>query len=147
MSIAHRRWLITPLVPLFLIDILFTLAGQSTAYWNGEYETAVEANPLARIILLQGPECFGILAILWGLIQVVIILAWRHVLAVWFAIVLTIAHALGSCSWLFRYESGWLYAIGYLVVVSELVKGCWRKAGVLSAASPASVVSAVPSER
>jgi hypothetical protein len=123
-----RLWLVVPVALLCAADAGLTLAGQSAAYWAGDYAAAVEANPFARPFLVQSPWLFIGLAAAWLVVVAAIVLAWRHPLAVWLAVLVAAAHAVGGASWLTRGSPWQLVAAGvYLAVAAQGWAWCWHR--------------------
>jgi len=48
-------WLLQPAWYLCAAEVTLTLAGQTAAYWNGDYSQAIEHDPIARPFLLFIP--------------------------------------------------------------------------------------------
>ena len=111
------------------VDVALTLAGQSHAYWSGDYHEAVEGNPLAYPILSRGPWLFAGLAAAWAILLGALVVRWSHWLPRWLAVGETVLHAIGGCTWLVGSGGwGWVIGIGYLAVAAEASWWCWRRA-------------------
>lgn len=128
MNRGRRIWLIVPAWLWFAVDALLTLAGQTDEYWAGHYSAAVEFNPLAFHILLNGPALFAGLAVAWAVFLGLLTVFWPCPLVRALAIAVAVLHALAGCSWLVRLGHwGWMLAIGYLALASEVSWWCWRR--------------------
>ena len=84
-SLVQRLWLVAPPTVLWAADIALTLAGQSSAYWSGDYGQAQESNPLAFPLLASSPWVFVGVTALWGLLISGIVLLWQHWATPWIA--------------------------------------------------------------
>jgi hypothetical protein len=136
MGEGRRVWLLYPVAVLFIADVGLTLAGQPTAYWAGNYATAIESNPLVRPLLAHSPGVFVAVAMTWLAMLSAVILWWplwawgRRVTRV-VAVISALAHAVASASWLVRSGGwNWLMAAIYLAVMADLSWWCWRRAGI-----------------
>lgn len=131
MGLRARLWLCLGALTPYVLDVALTLAGQPSSYWQGEYDTAVEANPLARWFLRGGPAVFAGSCVAWGLVVTAMLCLWRSQLVVVATFLIALGHALGAGSWLVRWGwPGWLATVVWLVAVEELLGACWRRAGV-----------------
>lgn len=129
-SLSRRAWLLAPAAGLYIADVGLTLAGQPTEYWAGDSTSANEANPVARPLLVVGPWVFAALAVAWLAVVTAVVLLWRHRLAEWVAVVLTVGHAIAGGAWLARSGGWWVLAgCGYLAVATVVANWCWRRAG------------------
>jgi hypothetical protein len=118
-----------PLILVMVLDLVFTLIGQSQDYWRN-FQFFNEANPLAGFLLSHHPALF----VLFFFIYLVFILFLTVNLKKPFNLILYIffflIHSWGSSSWLselfFSYQanylSDWYLHIGYFVFIS-LVSG------------------------
>jgi hypothetical protein len=128
MVISRRLWLLVPALGMFAADVILTLTGQPASYWDGDYSTALEANPFAYPLLTRSPWLFAALAVVWMAILSCVILLWCHPVSGWLAIGLTVAHAIGGSSWLV--QLGWwgiIAAGAYLVLAAQACGWCWRR--------------------
>jgi hypothetical protein len=131
-----RLWSIVPVWLCLSVDVSLTLGGQSEEYWAGDYAAAAEANPFAHPLVAAGPWVFGLLAGGWAILLCILVLATSSRIIAWFLIALTVAHAIGASTWLARHGVwGWLVAIAYIFVVSEISWWCWRRAALASRAA------------
>lgn len=124
----QRWWLWVPVAILYSGDIGLTLCGQPSAYWAGDYQTALEANPLADRLLKINPWLFSSGAALWLLLMTLVIRFWQSRWAVWSAIIMAMGHAVGGSTWLVKFNTwGLLFAIAYLVFAAQATSWCWRR--------------------
>jgi len=128
MNIQNRAWLIAPAWLLIAIDVTLTLAGQSDAYWSGDFGTAMEGNPLAYPILARGPLPFVLMAVAWALLIGISVAMFSTRRAPWFAAVAAVGHAVGASTWLVHLGNwGWLLAVLYLFMAAEFSRWCWQQ--------------------
>ncbi len=128
-SVRRSGWLLLPLWLTYAFDITMTLAGQPAAYWQGNYQSAIEANPLAAFLLHLGPMVFLGLAILWICAITMLVVSWRSWVTNWLAIGLTVGHALGGSSWFLRIGPwGILGSIAFLYLTSTIAGRYWSQA-------------------
>lgn len=134
-TLRSRAWLVAPSVVLWAADIALTLAGQSAAYWAGDYGQARESNPLAYPLLAASPWVFVGATALWGAAVSGVVLFWRHWATPWIGVLSALGHAIGGSSWLVRLGAGagWGLAVAYLLLASQASRWCWRRAGWLTA--------------
>lgn len=133
MTRGNRIWLIAPVWLWLAGDVALTLAGQSDAYWNGDYSAADELNPLAYPFVARGPWVFACMATMWGMFFGLLVACVSHPLIRWLALVSATSNAIGGCTWLVRLGSwswwGWVLAVLYLFVAAEASWWCWRRSG------------------
>jgi hypothetical protein len=133
----QRFWLFLPAWCLCAADVTLTLAGQTVAYWDGDYCQAIEHNPIARPFLVVHPWLFAGFALVWAVMFSLVILYWTHPGSGWLAILLALSHAIGGSSWLTDYgRFGWVLAIAYLAIAAWLSRISWRRAGLGQLAPP-----------
>jgi hypothetical protein len=133
MRSGSRVWLVVPVWLWLACDVTLTLAGQSDAYWTGDYAAAIEANPFAYPFLAQGPLLFAFSALVWAMFLGLLVACFSHRLVRWLTIVSAASNAIGGCTWLVRHGSwGWALAVPYLVVAAEVSWWCWRRSGWVS---------------
>lgn len=112
----------------FAVDVTLTLCGQPESYWAGDRFSVLEANPIAMVILTQGPEVFVTLSLFWVLILIYVTLCVSHPMVPAIVVVVGSLHIIGGCTWLIRLEPwGWIYAIGYAFLTREGSSWCWRR--------------------
>lgn len=131
MTRRQRAWLIVAPLTLATGDIVLTLAGQPPAYWKGSYAAVQEANPLARMLLVHNPATFGVAAFAWLGVCVFAIGKLPTASAVLLAFALSLGHAIGGATWMWRLEPvGIGAALLYLIAAERLVHWTWLKTGV-----------------
>jgi hypothetical protein len=127
--VQSRAWLCVPPLVGFALDVTHTLLGQDECYWHGQYETALESNPLAHPFLACHPLAFLGGAIVCAALGTSLIYFWKHRLAVVIALLWTMGHAIGSASWLARHGPiGWIAAIVLIFLLERLFTFCLRRA-------------------
>jgi alpha-beta hydrolase superfamily lysophospholipase len=120
-----RLWLCLPPLLLYACDVLLTLAGQPAGYWQGDFASAQEFNPLANALLRLHPLLFVSAALAWAVAFTAIILTWRSRLAVVMAFLITFLHAVGAATWLMRGGvPGYVAAVGLLFAAERLWHAC-----------------------
>lgn len=134
LSLTARGWLcLTPLVA-FALDLGLTLLGQEQRYWRGEYEAAIEYNPLWYPLLTFHPIAFLGAVFCCPLAYASLLLLWNHRFAVVIAVFMALQHAIGAASWLARNGLwGWFAAILVIALLERLQTLSWRRAGILGA--------------
>lgn len=124
---GSRFWLVAPAVSLCTADIGFTLMGQPTIYWAGNYESANELNPIANFALQQGPALFVVLGVAWLITFSLFTFAWRHPASIWNAKLIAVAHAVGGASWIVQTGEWWvLPGMTYIAAAAALSSWSWR---------------------
>jgi hypothetical protein len=126
-----RFWLGGP--PLFALacDAAMTLAGQSSAYWRGDYRTALELNPIAYPLLAHHPATFAAYIFAWGVVLFLGILWLPTRLAPVLSFAACFGHALAAAAWLWRAGPfGALAGVCVLVVASRWFAIAWERSGV-----------------
>lgn len=118
------------LVPMLfaLLDGGLTLAGQSSAYWSGEYHQVNEASPTFRQLLIVHPLAFAGGILTWIGIFVAIILLLPDTLALTVSITVTFGHSVGALTWMiWRFQYGYQMAnLLFLVAGILLATGIQR---------------------
>ncbi len=110
-----------------LLDATLTLAGQPEAYWSGDRLMAMEANPLARVLLHLDPFAFvaGVAAAL--VLYTALLSLLPDNLARVLAFVIVFAHTIAAGSWLLHWGAmGYLSAVLLLVVASRVLAYGWQ---------------------
>ncbi|HEV3258614.1 MAG TPA: hypothetical protein VG013_17190 [Gemmataceae bacterium] len=133
--IRNPLWL--PLLPatVCLADVALTLHGQPAAYWQGDYHSALEGNPLPRVFLEAHPLAFVCLVAGWVASVGLVALAAAPRWAAAGCLAVAAGHTVGAVSWLLRGRPDRLgLAVGLLFAVVALALPTWR---LLRAAPPA----------
>lgn len=122
--IRHRLLgLCLPPAIFCLADGAITLAGQSEAYWSGQYHLVNEGSPTFNQLLQIHPLAFvaGILG--WAMVFSGIILLLPETLALIVSIAVTFGHTLGTATWiLYRFQYGYQACNG-LLLSSAIILG------------------------
>lgn len=130
MANKARWWLLLPLWLAFGADLALTLGGQPDCYWNGDRTSAVEANPVAHLLLSFDPLLFVAIATLWPAIVSTLVFWLPIASAGWLSALASVLHVIGAATWLTRFSSyGWLVAIAFLAIAAEFSWWCWRRSG------------------
>lgn len=125
---TNRLWLCLPPLVAFVFDVSMTLNGQTVEYWDGDYGKVIEANPLAWLILREGPWHFLGFCVIWGILFCAILVLWQHTFARVLAFLWTFGHAIGGCSWLTPLGwPGYLLAIVILYLFERLLAFSWKQ--------------------
>ncbi|MEO0532064.1 MAG: hypothetical protein AAF266_16040 [Planctomycetota bacterium] len=105
-DVRRALWLIVPPTLVCLFDIGLTMAGQSEAYWAGDYSAVEELSPSAAHYLSIHPLYAAGMAAVWiGLFTVVIALL-PEFLALTVSIAIVIGHLTAATTWLlYRFGS------------------------------------------
>jgi hypothetical protein len=112
-----------------VLDLVFTLIGQSQDYWRN-FQFFNEANPLAGFLLSHHPALFALFFFAYLSLVLLSIVNFKKPFNLIFYIFFFLIHVWGSSSWLseifFSYQrnylSDWYLNIGYLIFIS-LVSG------------------------
>ena len=130
---SKRLWLVVPVWLWLVADVSLTLVGQPDSFWDGDYTTALEANPIVHPILTLGPGPFILLAILWAMFCGLFVVYFPYRLVTWFVLIAALSHAFGGCTWLVRLGTwGWILAAAYLFVAAEVSWWCWGRFDVVA---------------
>ncbi|RIK81889.1 MAG: hypothetical protein DCC67_07790 [Planctomycetota bacterium] len=110
-----------PPLALAVLDGALTLAGQSEAYWAGDYRQVNEMSPTFHHLLTSHPLAFAVGFAAWMAVFVGLILLLPATLALLVAIAVTFGHTAGAATWLL-----WRFYFGYqacnlLILVSALL--------------------------
>jgi hypothetical protein len=106
-----RRRLLGLCLPALLawaLDNTLTLAGQSPAYWDGNYAAVNEASPTFNHLLQFHPAAFVLGAVVWAAVFIGIILLLPDVFALILSIAVTLGHTVGAATWIL-----WRFGYGY----------------------------------
>jgi len=116
---AWRGRLGQPLLPIAvcLADVGLTLHGQPSSYWQGDYDSAIEGNPLARWFLEIHPLAFGAIVVGWivcfSFLILVLTRGWSRL--TYHAILF--GPTVGATLWLLRVEAFGLICAGAFVLI------------------------------
>ena len=91
-----------PLLPIAvcLLDVALTLYGQPNSYWQGDYGTVLEGNPVPRYFLEIHPLAFAVLVVFWITCFSVAILFLPRGWATRARRLIVIGHSIGAISWM-----------------------------------------------
>ncbi len=125
------KWLLIIFVVITVIlDIIFTLLGQSPKYWEN-YQLAVDGNPLALFFLLIHPLLFLFFSLIWVSIVTCLIKVLRFPWFIFLGIAVILGHLWGSVTWVpsvltflknpwLEAHWGWYISIIYIILLSVL---------------------------
>jgi hypothetical protein len=126
---GQRCWLLLLALMPFAVDVTLTLLGQCPDYWQGDYQLALEGNPLARPFLAWHPWMFVALVLAYAAGVTASIYLLRLRLAFWLATLIALGHVVGGCSWLAQHGwIGWATILAYLILATSFARLCWRRA-------------------
>ena len=125
MGLRQRLWLCVPPLLMYNLDVGLTLAGQNEAYWQGNYSSPDELNPLAHFLLATHPYVFVAVALLWEVVFCGLILWLRPRLAVPVALVLAVGHAYGASTWMLYWGFAGVPAVALHLLAAALIVVCW----------------------
>ena len=109
-------WLVVPAVCLAVVDILFTLMGQSRFYWSGHFVMANEQAPHADYLLRQHPFLFlAVLPLYFGFIALVGLYLPARIARIC-VLTFVIGHTWGASSWMQLYFNYWMFLLFFLLV-------------------------------
>jgi hypothetical protein len=127
--LKRKLWLCLPPFLFALLDAGMTLHGQSAPYWQGDYSSPQELNPVGAWLLRRHPFAFATVVLCWAVCFSAVILRLPPRPAFWFAAVVTLGHVAGVTSWLVRLGPGGIFlALLFLLVAERLTHYCWRAA-------------------
>jgi hypothetical protein len=112
-------------------DAGLTLAGQGSAYWQGDYRTALEMNPIAYPLLAHHPATFAVYVMAWGIALCFAILWCPPRLAPVISFAACFGHAFAAAAWLWRAGiCGALVSLVWLLAASRVLALSWKQSGV-----------------
>jgi hypothetical protein len=114
------RLLILPFA-LSALDFAVTLSFQPADYWNGDREAVLEANPLARLVLIIHPLLLVPTVIAWYLLLFPLIFKTPARIGLRIIAAHLIAHPIAISGWLLRMREDAWWWIGWLVGVVALL--------------------------
>jgi len=119
-----------PCILLWLLDVILTLAGQSSKYWAGNFSGAKELNPLFLWFLSNGPDIFLVVTIAYILLLVTLIFLVPLRIAIITAYIASIAHLIGAAGWLLQMNlrmAGIILTILLVISVKIVLDKEWQK--------------------
>jgi hypothetical protein len=126
-------WLCVAPLLFCLIDGAVTLHGQPAAYWAGQYDQAIEWNPLVRWFMVQHPLLLllGACGRIFSFCALILLLPDNMARVV--AFLVQLEHTIGAASWLTRFGMpGWAGCVVLLLLSRVVLETTWRAAGKAS---------------
>lgn len=121
--------LIAPVFLVMILDLIFTMVGQSESYW-ANYKTVNEGSPLGFSLLSFNPLTFIVFFLIYLAIVYFLLKKLPLLLKLVLGVSLFLGHAWGSSSWLYRFYVMlhlpwnnfiyWYLTVGYFILVSFL---------------------------
>ena len=96
-----KRSVIVP-VSLCVLDMILTLFGQSSVYWDGEFQNLIEASPVFDGCLAIHPIVFVAAGCIWMGLFTTFVTTLPATLGRVVSTAVSIGHAVGSLAWLVR---------------------------------------------
>lgn len=117
---------------VMILDLIFTIAGQPSYYWNVDFSFLNEGSPLGVFLLSRNPVFFIIFFFFYLLFVLFLITNLRRPFNIMAGIGFFLGHAWGSSTWvplLFsRYFYGdfadWYLTIGYFIILAIIFGIC-----------------------
>jgi hypothetical protein len=129
-----RLWLLTSPFVASALDVALTLMGQPSPYWQGDYSSALESNPLAWLFLWAGPEVFAAGILAYWLLFVAVVLKAQKPFVMLASFAATLGHSIGAATWLWRFGIvGVLLSFVVFVAMERLLSVGWRMANAAGA--------------
>lgn len=127
-GLRHRfLGLCLPPMAFCVLDAILTLAGQSSAYWAGNYNHVYEVSPTFNHLLATHPLAFVLGILAWMLVFSGIILLLPDTLSLIVSIAVTFGHMLGALTWqLWEFRYGYQAANGLVLLAAVVLGGCIR---------------------
>ena len=94
-----------------LLDGTLTLTGQPDSYFDGDFATAEELNPIGYLALSTSPWLFGFGLLVWIFVFCSVLFFCRELMSTRISLVITALHILGAATWLLRTRFGILWVI------------------------------------
>ena len=110
-----RFWLCLPPVLFALIDYLITMAGQPVEYWAGDYDAALESNPIVRWCMTVHPSLFHGLSLVWIVGFAAVIVKTPRPVARFVSLAIAFGHAFCIGTWVFEGGDGFLRSIALCI--------------------------------
>ena len=116
-----------PVAVFSQLDTVATLAGQSAAYWAGDYARVNEASPTFNHLLQLHPAAFVGGGLTWVALVAAILLLLPDTLALVVSIAVTTGHAVGVSTWLvWHFKYGYQAVNGLILVTAVVLAVCQR---------------------
>ena len=117
------RILILP-VTLTIMDFSVTLSFQPTEYWEGERTALLEANPVARWVLMFHPLLIVPAIIVWYILIFPLIFKTPAKVGLRVVVVLILGHIIAISGWLIRMCEDWLLWVALLIGIMAILTAC-----------------------
>ncbi len=125
------RLLVLP-IALSVLDFSVTLTFQPEEYWAGDRMAVVEANPIARWVLMVHPLLIVPAMVAWYVLMVPLIFHTPAKIGMRVIVAHILAHTIVTCGWLVRMlETGWWWAallVGLVIIGSMVLLRPFRSA-------------------
>ena len=116
-----------PVAVFSQLDSASTLAGQSAAYWAGDYAKCNELSPTFHHLLQLHPAAFAAGGLVWLALVAAMLLLLPDALAQVVSTAVTTGHAVGVSSWLaWRFEYGYQAVNGLILLTAVVLVTCQR---------------------
>lgn len=126
--------ILIPIILVMLLDLIFTLLGQSKYYWQN-FSLFNEASPLGVLLLSLHPGYFILFFVFYLLFVLFLTVNLKRPLNIIVAISFFLGHVWGSSSWVpnlfYQYVSinidRWYLTIGYFIIIAAISGFCINK--------------------
>jgi len=126
--------ILVPLILVMVLDLIFTLVGQSNYYWQN-YSLFNEGSPLGASLLSLHPGYFIVFFIFYLLFVSFLLVNLKRPLNIIVALSFFLGHVWGSSSWVpslvCRYTSiyidSWYLIVGYFIIIAIISGICINK--------------------
>jgi hypothetical protein len=123
-----------PLILVMVLDLTFTIIGQSSYYWNN-HSYYNEANPVGQMLLSTSPIYFVIFSVFYILFILFLVKKLPRPLNIMIYIGFFIGHIWGGASWLPEISSKFLFieisefysGIIYFIIIAIVSGLCFSK--------------------
>ena len=95
-----RLWLCLPPFTFCMLDQALTLWNQSQQYWSGNYDVALEGNPIMQRLLSQHPIIYEAGLIGWIVLFLLLIISLPKRVGMTLSVGITFGHLWGVVSWI-----------------------------------------------
>ena len=116
------RLLILPVV-LSVVDFSVTLAFQPESYWEGNRETVLEANPIARWVLLAHPVLIIPAMVAWFVLMFPLVFRTPAKIGLRVIALHLLGHLIAISGWLIRMREDGVWWVGFLILVTVYMSG------------------------